>query len=116
MVEDADGNAKIGLDHRAGHFRPLRIIAQVTEPIVLLTVRCFCVVQKQKGVAGAMIEARKSTLWSSMLLRRFSSSHSKPVILPYTFVYRCQFWLTTGVGLAYRRRDVRKRGAFPYGR
>jgi hypothetical protein len=22
-----------------------------------LTVRCFCVVQKQKGVAGAMIEA-----------------------------------------------------------
>ena len=47
----------LGLDHRAGHFRPLRIIAQVIGPIVLLAVRCFCVVQKQKGVAGAMIEA-----------------------------------------------------------
>ena len=28
--------------------------------IALLTVRCFCVVQKQKGVAGAMIEAEVS--------------------------------------------------------
>ena len=48
---------QIGLDHRTGHFRPPRIIAQVHEPIVLWIVRCFCVVQKQKGVAGAMIEA-----------------------------------------------------------
>ena len=51
--------ARTGLDHRAGHFRPLRIIAQALEPIVLSTVRCFCVVQKQKGVAGAMIEAQE---------------------------------------------------------
>ena len=49
-----------GLDHRAGHFRPLRITAYVLEPIVLSTVRCFCVVQKPQGVAGAMIEAAVS--------------------------------------------------------
>ena len=46
-----------GLDHRAGHFRPLRIIVQTLESLVLSIVRCFWVVQKQKGVAGAMIEA-----------------------------------------------------------
>jgi len=47
---------KIGLDYRAVHFRPLSIIPQVLKSIVISTVRCFCVVQKQKGVAGAMIE------------------------------------------------------------
>jgi hypothetical protein len=52
-------HTETGLDHRVGHFRPLRIIAQVLEPVVLSTVRRFCVVQKQKGVAGAMIKAQK---------------------------------------------------------
>jgi len=32
---------KFGLDHRAGHFWPLRIITYVLELVVLLTVRCF---------------------------------------------------------------------------
>ena len=33
-------------------------MAQTLEHLVLSTVRCFCVVQKQKGVADAMIEAK----------------------------------------------------------
>jgi hypothetical protein len=32
-------------------------MAQALEPIVLYIVRYFCVAQKQKGVADAMIEA-----------------------------------------------------------
>src|SRR2546430_17044849 len=46
-----------GFDHRVSHFRPLRIIASVLKPLVISTVRYFCVAQKQKGVADAMIEA-----------------------------------------------------------
>src|SRR6266446_5544750 len=46
-----------GLDHRVGHFRPRRILAKVAERLDLSTVGCFCVVQKQRGVADAMIEA-----------------------------------------------------------
>jgi hypothetical protein len=37
-------------------------MAQVIELLALLTVMCFCVVQKQKGVADAMIEADTATL------------------------------------------------------
>ena len=37
--------------------------------MVLSTVRCFCVVQKQKGVAGAMIEAVLCPDFSVVLLR-----------------------------------------------
>ena len=48
---------QLGLDHRVGHFRPLRIMAYVLEHLVISTVRYFCVAQKQKGVADAMIEA-----------------------------------------------------------
>jgi Protein of unknown function (DUF1353) len=36
----------LGLDHRVGHFRPLRIIAKVLEPLVLPIIRCFCLAQK----------------------------------------------------------------------
>jgi hypothetical protein len=34
-------------------------MSEAIELIGLLTTRCFCVVQKQKGVADAMIEAKK---------------------------------------------------------
>src|SRR5215211_4620262 len=50
-------STKKGLDHRVGHFRPLSIMAYILKRLVLSTVRCFCVVQQQKGVADAMIEA-----------------------------------------------------------
>jgi len=48
---------RAGLDHRVGHFRPLKIMAQTPECLVISKVRRFCIAQKQKGVAGAMIEA-----------------------------------------------------------
>ena len=35
-------------------------MAQALDLLALLIVRCFCVVQKQKGVADAMIEASSS--------------------------------------------------------
>ena len=50
-------NMKRGLDHRVGHFRPLRIMAQVLERLVFRIVMCFRIARKQKGVADAMIEA-----------------------------------------------------------
>ena len=34
-------------------------MASSLEILALVTVRCFCIVQKQKGVADAMIEARE---------------------------------------------------------
>ena len=40
--------------------RPLSIMAQALERLVLSTVRCVCVAQKQKRVADAMIEAEKT--------------------------------------------------------
>src|SRR5712692_11261540 len=58
----------MGLDHGVGHFRPLRIMAKVLERLVLSIVRCFCVAQKQKGVADAMIEAVKCVLGCRHLL------------------------------------------------
>ena len=38
--------ALFGLDHGAGHFRPLRIISQVFEPLILSVVRCFGIAQE----------------------------------------------------------------------
>jgi hypothetical protein len=55
-------STKKGLDHRVGHFRPLSIMAYILKRLVLSTVRCFCVVQQQKGVADAMIEAQSEFL------------------------------------------------------
>src|SRR5215204_5868360 len=66
----SQGRTILGFDHRAGHFRPLRIITSALEPIILSIVRCFCVVQKQKGVAGAVIEALSYTLHSLMRTHR----------------------------------------------
>ena len=51
------GHPQFGLDHRVGHFRPLRIMAQVLERLVFRIVMCFRIARKQKGVADAMIEA-----------------------------------------------------------
>jgi len=33
------------LDHGAGHFRPLRIISEVLEPLIISVVRSFCMAQ-----------------------------------------------------------------------
>jgi hypothetical protein len=35
-----------GLDHGAGHFRPLRIISEVLEPLIISVVRSFCMAQQ----------------------------------------------------------------------
>ena len=37
---------QVGLDHRVGHFRPLRIMDQVLEGLVLSIVRGFGIAQK----------------------------------------------------------------------
>ena len=50
-----------GLDHRVGHFRPRSLMASALERLVLSTVRCFCVIQKQQEVADAMIQAATDT-------------------------------------------------------
>ena len=52
------------LDHRIGHFRPRITMAQVLERLVLSIVRSFCIAQKQKGVANAMIEAERALVVS----------------------------------------------------
>ena len=59
----------VGLDHRVGHFRPRRILAKVAERLDLSTVGCFCVVQKQRGVADAMIEARKYLWYHNLIVQ-----------------------------------------------
>ena len=45
-------------------------MAEVLELLTLLTARCFCVVQKQKGVADAMIEARSAKQTIKRLARQ----------------------------------------------
>src|SRR6266446_7090129 len=59
-------NCYVGIDHRVGHFRPLRIMAQIIEHLNLSIVRCFSIAQKQIGVADAMIEAVTSTIARAM--------------------------------------------------
>jgi hypothetical protein len=56
VVGTVDRRRLMGLDHRIGHFLPLRIMAESLEGLVLSIVKCFCVIQKQKEVADAMIE------------------------------------------------------------
>jgi hypothetical protein len=52
-----------GLDHRVGHFLPLSIMAEALERLVLSAFKHFCIAQKLKGVADAMIEAGLASLY-----------------------------------------------------
>ena len=56
----AKQSAKIGFDHRVGHFRPPSIVDGIPKLQVVQGLRCFYLGRRLLGVADAMIKAQKS--------------------------------------------------------